>query len=240
MKHSIQDSQVDLCGELGHEEEDDFPPLALGDTFSFSCRGCGGCCKDRQDIVLSGYDLYRLCARLQLPPELVLNAFCRVYTGKVSLLPVARLQPREDSGNNCPFLFNNRCSVHEAKPLVCALYPLGQTIELNGTITYFCQDSSCGGPRMEFTLQDYLDSFSIRQREPLDLEWARLNIRLSKRVKKAAPHVQRIRLKIAQRKIYRALYLDYDFAQPYPPQLEENLAKLWPALDHLLGPEEAL
>lgn len=165
MKHSIQDSQVDLCGELGHEEEDDFPPLALGDTFSFSCRGCGGCCKDRQDIVLSGYDLYRLCARLQLPPELVLNAFCRVYTGKVSLLPVARLQPREESGNNCPFLFNNRCSVHEAKPLVCALYPLGQTIELNGSITYFCQDSSCGGPRMEFTLQDYLDSFSIRQRE---------------------------------------------------------------------------
>jgi len=238
MRGSIQDSQVDLCGELGHrEEEEEFLPLRPEDRFGFCCKGCGGCCKGREDIVLSGYDLYRLCVRLSLAPDLVLNAFCRLYMGSVSLLPVVRLQPRRDTGNNCPFLYKNRCSVHEAKPLVCALYPLGQTIELNGRVSYFCQDDGCGGPRREFLLRDYLNASGIAQREALDVEWARLNIRLSKWVKTAAPRIQRIRLKLAQRKICHALYLDYDFGREYRPQLKENLCALWPVLERLLGAE---
>ena len=234
MSREIPDSQVDLCGELGHEAEDDFTPIGLEEPFGFVCQGCADCCKGRQDIVLSGYDLYRLCRRLSLPPELVINGFCRLYMGSLSLLPVVRLRPRKDSGNNCPFLYKNRCSVHEARPLVCALYPLGQTIEQDGRVWYFCQDQECGRPRNSASLKEFLEQAGILAREGQDVEWARLNLSLSRRVRKAAPRLQRIRLKLAQRKICHALYLDYDPARDYLPQLRENLARLEPALARLL------
>ena len=237
MSREIPDSQVDLCGELGHEEEDRFTPLGLDAPFGFSCRGCADCCKDRQDIVLSGYDLYRLCARLSLPPQVVISGFCRLYMGSVSLMPVVRLRPRQDAGGNCPFLHQDRCSVHEARPLVCALYPLGQTIEEDGRVWYFCQDESCGLHEGTGSLGDFLKHSGILEREQQDVEWAWLNLDLSRRVRRAAPRVQRIRLKLAQRKICHALYLDYDPSRPYAPQLQENLARLRSALARLLGEE---
>ena len=239
MRHHIQDSQVDLCGELGHENDGEPAPLRPEDRFGFCCQGCGDCCRSRQDIVLSGPDLHRLSARLRLPPELVSNAFCRQYIGPVSLLPVFRLQPRKDAGYNCPFLTGSRCSVHEARPLVCALYPLGQSIDEDGTVTYYSQDSSCGGQWMEFLLRDYLVSSGIAQRESLDVKWALLNMRLSRWVQAASPTAHPVRLKAAQQKIRRALYLDYDFGEDYAPRLDANLAQLLPRLEKLLGPEPA-
>ena len=44
------------CGE----HWDDCPRLAAGDRFDFACAGCGDCCRQRRDLVLSGYDLYRI------------------------------------------------------------------------------------------------------------------------------------------------------------------------------------
>ena len=34
------------------------PRLAAGEPFDFVCAGCGDCCRNRRDLVLSGYDLY--------------------------------------------------------------------------------------------------------------------------------------------------------------------------------------
>ena len=43
------------------------PRLAAGEPFDFVCAGCGDCCRNRRDLVLSGYDLYRIARRLGLP-----------------------------------------------------------------------------------------------------------------------------------------------------------------------------
>ena len=45
------------------ENWDDLPRIAAGDSFDFACAGCGGCCRGRRDLVLSGYDLYRIARR---------------------------------------------------------------------------------------------------------------------------------------------------------------------------------
>ena len=83
-------------------------------------------------------------------------------------------------------------------------------------------------------MKEFLEQAGILARERQDVEWARLNISLSRRVREAAPRLQRIRLKLAQRKICHALYLDYDPARDYLPQLRENLARLEPTLTRLL------
>ena len=65
----LKDSQVDLCGRTDFTRT--APLLARDEAFSFACAGCGGCCRGREDIVLSGFDLWRIAARLRLPPRTV-------------------------------------------------------------------------------------------------------------------------------------------------------------------------
>ena len=141
---SMRDRAIDLCGAEGGGRAPDMPLLAAGDRFAFRCAGCGGCCRGREDLVLSGYDLYRLARRLGLPPRITARAFCRSYIGAVSRLPVLRLAPVRAEGNNCPFLTGGRCAVHEARPLACALYPLGQEITREGKVAYYFQNTGCG------------------------------------------------------------------------------------------------
>ena len=57
----LKDSQVDLCGRTDFTRT--APLLARDEAFSFACAGCGGCCRGREDIVLSGFDLWRIAAR---------------------------------------------------------------------------------------------------------------------------------------------------------------------------------
>lgn len=221
----MKDSQIDLCGELGHEEQDSFPFLERGERFAFACSGCGGCCRGREDIVLSGYDLYRIAGRLRLPPRTVVRVFCRHYIGKNSRMPVVRLAPLREERSNCPFLYQNHCAIHDAEPLVCALYPLGQQIELDGTVRYFVQPIDCGGRPMEARVEDFLVRYAIAEREPLDVYWAQTCIRLSKRMRALEARLEPVLLRRVQDKLLGALYYDYDPGRDYLPQLKANLAR---------------
>lgn len=220
----MKDSRVDLCGELGHDGEE-YVCLGRDESFTFACSGCGGCCRGREDIVLSGYDLYRIARRLRLPPKMVVRAFCRQYTGTSSRMPVVRLAPLRDQGSNCPFLNGNRCAIHDAEPLVCALYPLGQEISLDGTIRYFAQHTECGGTIYEAKTEDFLARYDIPAREELDSRWALTCIRLSRRMKEWEKELEPMVLHRLQDKLLHALYLDYDYEAPYLPQLEANVSR---------------
>lgn len=104
------------CGE----HWDDCPRLAAGDRFDFACAGCGDCCRQRRDLVLSGYDLYRIARRLSLPPRIVAAAFCKSYLAPESCLPALRLTPDPKTGN-CRFFEGSACTIHAARPLADAL-----------------------------------------------------------------------------------------------------------------------
>ena len=91
------------------ENWDDLPRIAAGDSFDFVCAGCGGCCRGRRDLVLSGYDLYRIARRLGLSPRIVAGAFGKSYLAPQTLLPALRLTPDPRTGN-CRF-FEDRKSV---------------------------------------------------------------------------------------------------------------------------------
>ena len=97
------------------ENWDDLPRIAAGDSFDFVCAGCGGCCRGRRDLVLSGYDLYRIARRLGLSPRIVAGAFCKSYLAPQTLLPALRLTPDPRTGN-CRFFEGSACAIHAARP----------------------------------------------------------------------------------------------------------------------------
>lgn len=52
----------------------------------------------RRDLVLSGYDLYRIARRLRLSPRIVASAFCKSYVADTTCLPALRLTPDPKTG----------------------------------------------------------------------------------------------------------------------------------------------
>ena len=175
----MRDDQIDLCGRVDFLRDEGMPLLGRKARFSFACAGCGDCW---EDIVLSGYDLWRIAQRLDLPPKIVARGYCRSSIGPVSGLPVLRLAPVKEQRNNCPFLDGGRCAIHDAEPLVCALYPLAQEISREGETAYFLQPTQCGGQRVEARVEDYLALYGTLEREPLDVRWAMACMDLEDRV----------------------------------------------------------
>ena len=221
----MRDKQIDLCGQIDFERTEKMPLLQRTERFSFACRGCGNCCRGREDIVLSGYDLWRIAGRLRLPPQIVAGAFCRASIGIVSHLPVLRLAPVKEKRNNCPFLAGDHCAIHDAEPLVCALYPLAQEIDREGNLSYFLQPTDCGGRKIEARVEDYLLRYDVPAREPFDVQWALTCMKLEDRVEAMEKLLHPVLIRRMQAKLWQALYYSYDFEAPFLPQLETNL--LW-------------
>ena len=222
----MRDHHIDLCGQIDFTRTEAMPLLAREAHFSFACNGCGDCCRGREDIVLSGFDLWRIAARLHLPPQIVARGFCRASIGTVSHLPVLRLAPVKENRNNCPFLTENHCAIHDAEPLVCALYPLAQEISRDGQVSYFLQPTGCGGQVIEARVQDYLARYDVPAREATDVRWAQTCMALEDTVEQLEAALSPVLVRRMQAKLWQALYFDYDFAQPFPPQLERNLGWL--------------
>ena len=145
---------------------------------------------------------------------------------EVSHLPVLRLAPVKENRNNCPFLTENHCAIHDAEPLVCALYPLAQEISRDGQVSYFLQPTGCGGQVIEARVQDYLARYDVPAREATDVRWAQTCMALEDTVEQLEAALGPVLVRRMQAKLWQALYFDYNFAQPFLPQLERNLGWL--------------
>ena len=137
-----------------------------------------------------------------------------------------RLAPVKENRNNCPFLTENHCAIHEAEPLVCALYPLAQEISRAGEVHYFLQPTGCGGQVIEARVQDYLARYDVPAREAIDVRWAQTCMALEDTVEQLETVLSPVLVRRMQAKLWQALYFGYDYAQDYLPQLEANLQTL--------------
>ena len=99
----------------------------LDEEFKFNCTMCGKCCINREDILLNPKDMFNLAKELNMEPKQVLEAYCETYIGSDSRFPIVRLKPK-GSIKRCPLLKDRKCSVHKAKPTVCAMFPIGRCV----------------------------------------------------------------------------------------------------------------
>ena len=203
----MRDEAIDLCGQVDFTRTDAMPLLERDAQFRFACAGCGDCCRQRRDLVLSGYDLYRIARRLSLSPRIVAAAFCKSYLAPESCLPALRLTPDPKTGN-CRFFEGSACTIHAARPLACALYPLGQSIDtVTAQTEYYVQTPLCGARAGEVrTLQDYLQDSAVLDRAGVDARWAIICTQLSHRLQ-AAGGADNPRFSAAVRAVLSALWL---------------------------------
>ena len=115
--------------------ENDLAKLGVND-----CKGCAKCCKDMgTSIILDPYDIHRLTVGLGVKfEELLID---KIALGMVDgiILPHIKM----NDSNQCPFLNSEeRCSIHDIRPGLCRIFPLGRLYEDND-FKYILQVHEC-------------------------------------------------------------------------------------------------
>lgn len=194
--------------------------LEKQDTFRIKCNECGECCKHRDDILLTPYDIFRICKFLQVTFDDFMGTYCELYIGSQSKLPVVRLR----SSALCVFLMHGKCMVHEVKPTVCALYPLGR---LTGSdteacgIQYFLQDTQCGTKDQENVVEDWLKNLGAEHEECVQIWHSMLSKLIS--LSQNTPNTNKLTTEKFALLVFEMLYSGYDHDKDFLPQFKERL-----------------
>jgi uncharacterized protein len=85
-------------------------------AFSYTCGGCSLCCHNKI-IRINPYEILRLARGLSIST----TEFIAVHTEAGG----TALRTQKLNNGACIFLNKSRCSVHETRPFVCRIYPLG-------------------------------------------------------------------------------------------------------------------
>ncbi len=215
---------------------DNFEKMKIGvdEPFKFNCTMCGKCCYHREDILLNPQDVYNISKELGLTPQEMIEQYCETYIGGDSRLPIVRLKPR-GTVQRCPLLKNHKCSVHKAKPVVCAMYPVGRCLKMGETevkditaedIQYIFQNPGCGDDKETHTVREWLESFGIPVADEFFISWQKAVTELCMIFRRAEKMLSPDTMLMVWQSAYVGLYLHYDMAVDFMPQFQENAKKV--------------
>lgn len=135
------------------------------------CEGCSECCRGMgSSIILDPMDVWRLQKGIKKGFQALLEE------GKIELnmadgmiLPNLKMDAEREA---CPFLDGQgRCSVHDCRPGLCRLFPLGRYYEENG-FRYFIQIHECRKQdRGKIKIKKWLGIPNLKAYEHYILEW---------------------------------------------------------------------
>jgi len=211
--------------------------IGLDDTFAFKCRECGKCCKSREDILLTGRDLFNIAKCLKITIPQAIEIYCEVYIGSSSRVPIIRLLPK-GSNKVCPLLNNGKCLVHTSKPTICGLFPIGR-VSTGAVIEegiksgekmhlhYILNPIDCGGRRKKQTVRQWLEAFNI----PVDDEfyglWTQTTTYLSEMFRKFEDgQTTEKALSALWNAVIEALYVDYNTDKDFFEQFKVQSDKI--------------
>ena len=219
--------------------------IGVDDTFRFRCTACGKCCTNREDIMMNPLDVYRAAKHLEMEVTELLDKYCIVFVGRSSLLPI--VSPKMKGRiKKCPFLENRKCSIHEAKPAVCELFPLGRIGDgkADGKVSYFLQPLDCGKKDEVHTVREWLSGSGLKESEEWFFEWQAAIAVLSKKMRsifldpgedvlKDKDKAEKILLigGEVEKALIATIYLNYDMDKEFLPQFKENLNEATNMLD---------
>lgn len=215
---------------------DNFEKLQIGvdAPFKFHCTMCGKCCYHREDILLNPKDIYNISKELGMTPQEMIEQYCETYIGGDSRMPIVRLKPR-GSVQRCPLLKNHKCSVHKAKPAVCAMFPIGRCLKMEETagkdittdaILYIFQNPGCGDETETHTVREWLESFGMSVEDEFFIEWQKVVTELCLIFRKVEKMLSPNTMMMVWQSAYVGLYLHYDMSVDFMPQFTENAKKV--------------
>ncbi len=134
------------------------------------CAGCSACCKGMgNSIILDPMDVYRLEKGLQKSFEELLQDHLELNVVDGVILPNLKLVGEQEA---CTFLNEEgRCSIHENRPGICRLFPLGRVYEKDD-YKYFLQVKECQKQnRTKVKISKWIDTPDYSRYKAYILRW---------------------------------------------------------------------
>lgn len=150
------------------------------------CEGCSKCCENMDGLItLDPYDIHRLVTGLknkQVKDKIAFEgieddmSFNGILNIKISfivdrglMVPVLKM---DNNSGKCAFLSKDgRCSIHDIRPGICRLFPMGRLYE-DGTFSYFLQKDECDYPgKTKVKLKNWINTPDINKYEKYIADW---------------------------------------------------------------------
>lgn len=185
------------------------------------CKGCSDCCQGMgESVLLDPYDIRQFEVHLSCTFSDLLREKVRLHVEDGLILPHLNM---EETSERCGFLSEaGRCTVHDFRPGLCRLFPLGRSYEGNN-LRYFILDGACPAPeRTKIKVKKWLDVEEIGKYENFLITWHNLRKSLQAEIAKAEQEpewIKNINLRFLQI-FYERLYTAKDFYG----QFEERMA----------------
>ena len=123
--------------------------------------------------------------------------------------------------------------IHDAKPAVCAMFPLGRAIRIDKEdaekdelppmkVEYIINPIDCGDFSETHTVKECLESFGIPLEDEYFLKWQKTISMLSPRIQKLEKKIDDDLMDKIISVMYIKLYLDYDLGIDFYPQFVKN------------------
>ena len=198
----------------------------LDATFTFGCKKCGRCCKHRTDIILNPEDIFRIAQYFQRRPIEIIERYCNMDTRNTSKLPYVYIKP-DGQDEACPFLREKKCIIHKAKPVMCAIYPLGRLISLEKMkVEYIIQATHCGNGQETYTVREWITKFGYENDDEFFFLYQDILLFLGGFMIEYKEKLTRRTINNLYYTMKSYLYLEYDIKQPFLPQFKSNVHKL--------------
>lgn len=213
-------------------------PVTSSEQVSFHCKHCGACCRHvRESVPLNTLDAYRLAKYLRGRGENItcLDKIFACYAEPVLLDKsgyTVYMLKSTGPDDDCIFLKDNRCTIQQAKPTACRLYPFAVEPAQNGGCKYLLSMEQAhhfkGG-------QVQAGRWMKKYFSPEDREFMRIDMG-------SAPEIAMLMRKIpdfeqncaiTQYLWYR--FSDFDLGRPMVEQYRQNTLKLIAALKKMQG-----
>ena len=206
--------------------------IGVDEPFQFHCNQCGKCCINREDILLNPQDVYNASKELGMEPHAFIAKYCDTYVGGDSRIPITRLMPR-GTVKRCPLLKENRCSVHRAKPAVCAMFPVGRYIlhdknaekavkAENAKIEYILNPPDCGDKSETHTVRAWLEEFGIPEQDEAFLKWQSFMMEAANIIHGLEKVISEDLMNQVWTAFGTVIYMNYKTDKEFLPQFEKN------------------
>ena len=224
--------------------------VGLDDTFKFHCTKCGKCCINRDDIMLSPMDIFKISKELNISPHAFFYKYCTSIIGAYSRVPIVMLRP-VGKNRRCPLLKNNQCAVHNVKPAVCGMFPLGRYIAISpdgynklgitsSEVKYLLQPIECGDDSETHTVREWLSGFDISLEDAAFIRWHQTVAELSTVLQSLEKKWDPLTMMEVWFVVQITLYQNYNAEQDFMPQFEKNIADVMDILQDIPRIKEAV
>ena len=203
--------------------------IGLDDTFEFGCKMCGKCCTNREDIMLTPRDIYRMAKELQMSMSDFIERYCECYIGPSSKFPIVRLISVGDD-KHCPLLQDRRCIVHQSKPFVCALFPIGRmfSTSIGNELTaqdldYILMEHGCKNGDEKHTVREWLTTFNVPLEDTFHIVWTNGLNAISQCLREYLPRANEKEAYLLYNALFFGIYGSYHLESEFMPQFERNI-----------------